>query len=545
MKTKHHKTLYGKIVKKDLLDGICTGCRGEKDKDTKKNKSTINGSKSNNKGCNNEEDVILCDGHGCCREYHLSCTDPLLHEIPEGEFYCPDCDPLGTTKLLEEYFDSVAELKAEASSSREFVESLIGEHMQAERGGNPFDSPDGGSSPSTISSFLLPTDITTTTTNLIRVQEPSNNFQGNGQGKEGGSTKKRKHGKMNDEKDAPPMSEICRMAALYPAAMDDSKWRNEGDQPAPEEETNREFLIGKICKVYCTKDNEYHTGRIIDWRSAIEPGVDPKVAETLFYGKGSIGCTEFLVRFAAGADGRKKTLLQWLILEEHSAAISASLVMAMRDKGRGMNGWRPGQLMLRTCIELIPVRNMMSKTDQYGLVTFFDLDMSIYLDLYAEAVSFVSETFNREFKKKLSLTPSKKPKNFHVANHLIEVFLGSADIEIQEQMRTKSWYGLHLKNLYHKRALTLPDEYSRELYFETPRVLQEKKDAEGRQMPIIKFCPTIQRGLDKQWIASRLMNVSDEKSLDAMASMKVASLSRPVSVAMALMNAQHSRRNKL
>jgi len=520
-------------------------------------------------------------------------------EIPSGNFYCQDCDPVGTTKYLIEYFDSVEEKKAECKSSREFVEGLVREHMELESGGDPSGSPDVVSSSSRnsfggvtctssgISNRNTGDDVTGTGTCDNANAYASNSSGGN----------KRKHDEIIHDNadnvngngngsgimDAPPISEISRMAVLYAAAMDDSKWRNENctsedrattattalsastdssSSISPPEGINREFLIGKIAKVYCTRDNQYHTGRIINWRSAIEPGIDPKYAQTQFYGEGSIGCTEFLVRFAAGTNGRKKALLQWLILEEHSAAISSSLVMAMRDKGRGMYGWRPGQLMLRTCIELIPIRNLLAKKDQYGLVTFFDLDTSIYLDLNMEAVGIASDAFQREFRKKVNLTPAKKAKSFQAVLQLLDALMGCSDVEIQEQMRTRAWYGLHLKNLYHERALTLPDEYYTDLYMDgetekecesesetktktetkTRLLVRDKEDADG--VPVIQLCPTIQRGLDKQWIASRLTNVSGDNSLDAMASMKVARLSKPKSVAMALINEQHALRNK-
>jgi len=111
----------------------------------------------------------------------------------------------------------------------------------------------------------------------------------------------------------------------------------------------------------------------------------------------------------------------------------------------------------------------------------------------------------------------------------------------------------------------LPDEYCTDLYIDmdgdteqeieseitsetetetkTPLLVRDKKDADG--LPVIQLCPTIQRGLDKQWIASRLTNVSGDNSLDAMASMKVARLSKPKSVAMALINEQHALRNRM
>lgn len=522
-------------------------------------------------------------------------------EIPSGNFYCQDCDPVGTTKYLIEYFDSTAEKRAECRSSREFVEGIVREHMQLEGGGDPAGSPDipasganagGVVSSSSGSTFSSPVGggIFSGISNTGDVTGNRNSNSTSTSTSTGGN--KRKHdeitnGNGNGIMDAPPTSEIGRMAVLYAAAMDDSKWRNVNctseDKAttsatatpiaaatttakalftstaspassiaiAPPEGINREFLIGKIAKVYCTTDNQYHTGRIINWRSAIEPGVDPKYAQTQFYGEGSIGCTEFLVRFAAGTNGRKTALLQWLILEEHSAAISSSLVMAMRDKGRGMYGWRPGQLMLRTCIELIPIRNLLAKKDQYGLVTFFDLDTSIYLDLNMEAVGIKSDAFQREFRKKVHLTPTKKTqaKSFQAVLQLLDALMGCSDVEIQEQMRTRAWYGLHLKNLYHERALTLPDEYCTDLYIDmdgdTDKEIDIKSEIKAGGLPVIQLCPTIQRGLDKQWIASRLTNVSGDNSLDAMASMKVARLSKPKSVAMALINEQHALRNRV
>jgi PHD-finger len=39
--------------------------------------------------CNDFGDLLICDG--CERSCHPSCLDPPLVEIPEGEFYCPEC----------------------------------------------------------------------------------------------------------------------------------------------------------------------------------------------------------------------------------------------------------------------------------------------------------------------------------------------------------------------------------------------------------------------------------------------------------------------
>jgi len=96
---------------------------------------------------------------------------------------------------------------------------------------------------------------------------------------------------------------------------------------------DRDFFIGKIIKIFCPKDNMYHTGRIIDWRSALPSGIEPSIARTHFYGDSVQASTEFYVRFASGVNGRKKTLLQWMILEEHSCAVATSVVMTLSDKG--------------------------------------------------------------------------------------------------------------------------------------------------------------------------------------------------------------------
>ena len=77
----------------------------------------------------------------------------------------------------------------------------------------------------------------------------------------------------------------------------------------------------------------YHTGRIIDWRSALPSGIEPSIARTHFYGDSVQASTEFYVRFASGVNGRKKTLLQWMILEEHSCAVATSVVMTLSDNG--------------------------------------------------------------------------------------------------------------------------------------------------------------------------------------------------------------------
>ena len=58
-------------------------------------------------GGNEDEDlVLLCDGVGCSNEIHMFCLKPLVTEVPHGDWYCPMCDPDGTTLHLERMIQS-------------------------------------------------------------------------------------------------------------------------------------------------------------------------------------------------------------------------------------------------------------------------------------------------------------------------------------------------------------------------------------------------------------------------------------------------------
>ena len=162
------------------------------------------------------------------------------------------------------------------------------------------------------------------------------------------------------------------------------------------------FLVGKHIRLYCPVDNCYHIGRILNWRKADIPlsfdsyhnnknhnGRKKKrkkedlhaqrqqehdnyenyhltnIQNTgeLFHGKGDIAASEFLVCFPEGMNGRKKRILQWIILEEHSLAVSISIIWGQLNKTRGLNGWKPAQTLLRTSLELVPVRDTLVDDD--------------------------------------------------------------------------------------------------------------------------------------------------------------------------------------
>ena len=40
-----------------------------------------------------DNDLLLCDTPGCGASYHMWCLEPPLASVPEGDWFCPDCDP--------------------------------------------------------------------------------------------------------------------------------------------------------------------------------------------------------------------------------------------------------------------------------------------------------------------------------------------------------------------------------------------------------------------------------------------------------------------
>ena len=67
-------------------------------------------------GSDSEDLILLCDGRGCKHEIHMFCLKPLVTTVPDGDWYCPICDPLGSTLNLRCYF---------ASHMEDFVKSNL------------------------------------------------------------------------------------------------------------------------------------------------------------------------------------------------------------------------------------------------------------------------------------------------------------------------------------------------------------------------------------------------------------------------------------
>ena len=39
-----------------------------------------------------EATMLLCEGKGCGAAWHMGCLPKPLDQIPEGDWYCPDCE---------------------------------------------------------------------------------------------------------------------------------------------------------------------------------------------------------------------------------------------------------------------------------------------------------------------------------------------------------------------------------------------------------------------------------------------------------------------
>lgn len=57
-------------------------------------------------GSDREDLLLLCDGPHCNLEFHTFCLRPQIVVIPEGEWFCPICDKLGTSSNLEIKMDT-------------------------------------------------------------------------------------------------------------------------------------------------------------------------------------------------------------------------------------------------------------------------------------------------------------------------------------------------------------------------------------------------------------------------------------------------------
>lgn len=231
-----------------------------------------------------------------------------------------------------------------------------------------------------------------------------------------------------------------------------------------------------------------------------------------YYGIGSLSTTEFLVRFPAGLQGRKKELLRWIMLEEHSLAVGVSLIEGKTSmkKAGGVGGgttnideWKPAMVLARSALELVTVRqflkeddkgnlfaaaNMTTKgkskgdgskgDDRWALASFFGEEQHELLHLRDEARDLMDcpslvnndasngvngsggngQATKQEEEGEEDAQP--RPRGPLAS---VDVPLSLALAEHNEQERCKGWSQLILQESGHPQALVSPDEYSMQL----------------------------------------------------------------------------------
>jgi hypothetical protein len=367
----------------------------------------------------------------CDREFHLDCCEPSLQEVPVDSYYCCDCSPKGMTVSLEDYFEKHHEERANFESSRDFVTKRL-------------------------------TD-------------------------------------MLDTIDYIPQSELARATKLHHDALSFSSRFIQIKNLSPHaakvtksrkvEAVKPEFFLGKCIRLYCPLDNQYHTGRIIDWRKASFSSTfwDSEVADI-----------EYCVRFLAGIDYRKKPCQQWLVLEEHSLAIAATLIWGMSMQRKGVLGFNPGQTWLRTSLELVPIQSCLDKQKRqiysmgdavkpehksWALVHFPVDELHLLLELKDESVDFFSVAFGE----------ARHQRNL-VTNDLdagVEVSIGLIQVEWEEQQRVRAWQQMKLVNEFHPKALTLRDEATLAPCFQ--------RECDPR------LCPSIQIDFDRTYLMESMV----------------------------------------
>ena len=464
-------------------------------------------SKRNAIAITNKEPVLLCDQKGCNAEYHLGClynaglfrtkddndekrsieedgsssVNDVNLAIPPGEIYCVECQASGATAVLAKYFDKVEDERSHFSSNRAYVTALLEKQMTENPNGNM---------------------------NLDSKQLKNM-----------------------------PRSEIWFSHELHRLAMSSSdlldSGKNSGDDSA-------DFLVGKPVILYNTLDNEYHSGRIVDKRvctvypphkrkgKSCDVDGPTRIEHLQYYGVGPLSTCEFLVRFPAGLQGRKKDFLRWIMLEEHSLFIGISLIEGKMSKSINEGGggvWKPAMILARSALELVLIRPLLNEDERgnlffYGknessndkcvLASFFGEERQSLLRLRDEARDLLHD--DRVGMNGVSeiTTDGKVSNNFLSLSfcQLLAFVDGPSALlysEKVERERCIAWSRLILDKSNHPRALLLHDEYSVQAHSSAPK--QDNGDVTRST-----DCDNQLRGLDLLWLARLVQKVSSSSS---------------------------------
>lgn len=306
-----------------------------------------------------------------------------------------------------------------------------------------------------------------------------------------------------------PESELERGAMTHSLALCDSKHLARTRRGNEKREAFPAIsYLGKPVRIYNSLGNMYHTGRIVDYRQrSAAASSDAAVGKE----------TEFLIRFTAGKDDRKKAYQHWIVLEEHALAVGSTLVWAQIPAG----SWNPAILWLRTSRELVTIQHLLKESE--GEIIYQD-DKETYLHkprktkhkVCALARTFGEEQFSlinvRDQSVDLTNPESscaylKDPENvlqFHTAN-----------AELAEQKRVCSWRAMQQEDPVGPTVLSSRDSYT------LPALLPAIRSVEAGNASSThtSLCPSIPRGLDRAKILKMLQRRGIEPTKDIAASL--------------------------
>lgn len=72
--------------------------------------------------CKDVGELICCEQEGCNNFYHLHCVQPPLNEVPEGQWFCDDCE---VAKLLATMKPQAVDLRIDELESNDKLETSV------------------------------------------------------------------------------------------------------------------------------------------------------------------------------------------------------------------------------------------------------------------------------------------------------------------------------------------------------------------------------------------------------------------------------------
>ncbi|GMI03124.1 hypothetical protein TrRE_jg5843 [Triparma retinervis] len=397
----------GQLIKYST-PGTCAGCHGARNEECKE----LN------------EPTVLCDGNFCTREYHLSCAN--LAAVPESEFFCFECCPMGASKGFNDFFDDCESKKIVCGSSKAFVEAQAKKALK----GAELNTKDvekcmaefckGGKFESELGSFALCRERALM--DLVgSLGEEEDDDEGGVDGDEDDDD--------NEDDDA----------GIVPSSFSKKK-----RPPSPKQDN---ALLGQSVRLYCPNDNQYHVGRIISHRRHARHYVastNPKEslsredvlnncqAPQTFFGDGGHENFEFLVRFRSGTAGRKVPVHRWIVLEEHAVAVTCAVVWG-EAKDRP---WWPAQVVVRSSLEILQdfLCDEADGVDVAGGGGEDVVGCAFFFGEQTKCSFSLSETTN-------FLSPRFATKRA-TSDNLLCIAVAMAQVELEEQRRIRAWYTL-------------------------------------------------------------------------------------------------------